>query len=159
MQEIVNRFAALRHDLLTQDRRFTSKDGQLCFDGAKLDTLAKKYGTPLYVFSEKEIARNIQEILRAVSVYAKSRVFYAAKACSVLAILRIVKDQGIGVEANSLFELMKAFEAGFTGNEIVFNGVVKTRADLEYAIFSRSLSHQCRLTLRAAACGSDLAGA
>jgi diaminopimelate decarboxylase len=134
MQEIVNRFAALRHDLLTQDRRFTSKDGQLCFDGAKLDTLAKKYGTPLYVFSEKEIARNIQEILRAVSVYAKSRVFYAAKACSVLAILRIVKDQGIGVEANSLFELMKAFEAGFTGNEIVFNGVVKTRADLEYAI-------------------------
>ena len=51
-----------------------------------------------------------------------------------MAILRILKDAGCGIETNSLNEIKKAVEIGFKGEDIVFNGVMKTREDLEYAI-------------------------
>lgn len=127
-------FNALRTKLLTSDRRFSVVDGKLYFDGANLDALAHKYQTPIYIYSEKEILRNIEEIRHAFASHAKTKIFYASKACSVMALLRIVKDAGIGIETNSLYELKKAIEIGFSGKDIVFNGVVKTRADLEYAI-------------------------
>ena len=127
-------FNHLRDKLLHQDRRFSAVEGKLTFDGANLEVLAKKYQTPIYIYSEKEILRNIAEIREAFASHAKTRIFYASKACSVMAILRIVKDAGIGIETNSLYELKKAIEIGFPGKDIVFNGVVKTRQDLEYAI-------------------------
>ena len=58
----------------------------------------------MYIFSEKEIDRNVQEIREAFAAHPKTRIFYASKACSVMAILRIVKELGIGVETNSLYE-------------------------------------------------------
>ena len=47
-----------------------------------------------------------------------------------MAILRILKDAGCGIETNSLNEIKKAVEIGFKGEDIVFNGVMKTREDL-----------------------------
>lgn len=132
--KIIENFNHLRTNLITKDRRFSEKDGKLCFEGVKLEELAKKYPTPVYIFSEKEIDRNVQEIREAFAAHPKTRIFYASKACSVMAILRIVKELGIGVETNSLYEIKKAIEIGFPGKDIVFNGVVKKREDLEYAI-------------------------
>lgn len=132
--KVINIYNRLRDNLLTNDRRFSAKDGKLYFDGANLEALAKKYGTPVFVFSEKEILRNIKDIQDAFEAHKKTKIFFASKACSVMAILRIIKEAGIGVEANSLNEVKKAIEIGFPGERIVFNGVVKEREDLEYAI-------------------------
>lgn len=134
MQNVVKNYEELRFDLLKNDRRFSSKNGHLCFEGVDVVELAKKYGTPFYVYSEKEIIRNIDEIKEAFKSHAKTKIFFASKACSVMGVLKAVKDSGICVEANSLYEVKKALEIGFKGEQIVFNGVVKKKKDLEVAI-------------------------
>ena len=136
MNNISEEFNKLRENLIKKDRRFTEKDGKLCFDGAELEKIARQYGTPIYIYSEKEINRNIEEIKQAFARYSKTKIFYASKACSVMSILRAIKDTGICVEANSLYEVKKALEIGFKGEQIVFNGVVKKYKELEYAILN-----------------------
>lgn len=134
MDQILERFNGLRKDLVNNDRRFTEKDGKLFFDGADLEAIARQYGTPLYVYSEKEIDRNLQEIKDAFASYPNTKIFYASKACSVMEILRSIKKTGVCAEANSLYEVRKCLEIGFKGDQIVFNGVVKKPEDLEFAI-------------------------
>lgn len=132
--KIVTNYNQLRQDLITKDRRFSAKDGKLCMDGVNLEALAKKYPTPFYVFSEKEIDCNVREIQTAFKAHPKTKIFYASKTCSVMGVLKAIKDTGICAEANSMFEVRKCLEIGFTGEQIVFNGVVKKPVDLEYAI-------------------------
>lgn len=131
---MMKNYNQLRQNVIEHDRRFTSHNGKLCFEGVDLEALGKKYGTPFYVFSEPEIVRNIQEIGQAFSAHAKTKTFFASKTCSVMGVLKAVKDAGICAEANSLNEIRKCLEIGFSGNQVVFNGVVKKPADLEYAI-------------------------
>lgn len=131
---IVKNYNQLRQNVIEHDRRFTSSNGKLCFEGLNVEALAKKYGTPFYVFSEPEIVRNIKEIEQAFSAHAKTKTFFASKTCSVMGVLKAIKDAGICAEANSLYEVRKCLEIGFSGSQIVFNGVVKKPEDLEYAI-------------------------
>ncbi|MCO6546494.1 MAG: diaminopimelate decarboxylase [Gilliamella sp.] len=132
--KIMSNYNKLRTDLVTKDRRFSAESGKLCFDGVNLEELAKKYPTPFYVFSEKEIDRNVQEIKEAFKAHPKTKIFYASKTCSVMGVLKAIKDAGIYAEANSMFEVRKCLDIGFPGSQIVFNGVVKKPMDLEFAI-------------------------
>ena len=127
-------FNETKTNILQKDRRFTSKNNHLHFEGVDLTEVGKKYPTPFYVYSEKEIIRNIDEIKDAFKSHPNTKIFYASKACSVMKVLRIVKESGICAEANSIYEVKKCLEIGFSGNQIVFNGVVKKKEDLEYAI-------------------------
>lgn len=131
---VVQNYDAIRHQVTTDDRRFRSRDGHLFFDGADLHALAQKYPTPFYAFSAAEIRRNIDEIRSAFAAHPDTRIFYASKSCSVMAVLKTILDAGICAEANSRFEVRKCLEIGFRGDQIVFNGVVKKPEDLEYAI-------------------------
>ncbi len=132
--QIITNYNQQRQDLISNDRRFSAKNGKLCFEGNDLEALAKKYPTPFYVFSEPEIRRNIKEIEDAFAGHKKTKVFFASKTCSVMGVLKAIKDAGIYAEANSLYEVRKCLEIGFPGSQIVFNGVVKKAVDLEYAI-------------------------
>lgn len=132
--KIMSNYNKIRTDLITKDRRFSAESGKLCFDGVNLEELAKKYPTPFYVFSEKEIDRNVQEIKDAFKAHPKTKIFYASKTCSVMGVLKAIKDAGIYAEANSMFEVRKCLDIGFPGSQIVFNGVVKKPVDLEFAI-------------------------
>ncbi|WP_048340981.1 MULTISPECIES: diaminopimelate decarboxylase [Clostridium] len=120
--------------ILDNDRRFSKSDENLLFEGINLNELGKKYSTPFYVYSQKEILRNIDEIKNAFKNHANTKIFYASKACSVMKILNIVKESGICVEVNSIYEVRKCLDVGFTGDQIVFNGVVKKKEELEFAI-------------------------
>lgn len=134
-KELSNEYRKVVNQILTDDRRFTVKDGHLIFDGADLHEIVKKYPTPVYVYSEKEILRNLKEITDAFNKRHKNtKCFYASKACSVMKILDVIKEAGSFVETNSKYEIQKALDIGFTGDQIVFNGVVKKEADLELAI-------------------------
>jgi diaminopimelate decarboxylase len=134
-EELANEYRKVIKHILTEDRRFTVKNGHLIFDGADLHEIVEKYPTPVYVYSEKEIVRNIKEITDAFDKRHKNtKCFYASKACSVMKVLDVVKEAGICVETNSKYEIQKALDIGFRGDQIVFNGVVKKPADLELAI-------------------------
>jgi D-ornithine/D-lysine decarboxylase len=120
------------------------KNNQLTIDGVSTVELAEKFGTPLFVFSEKRIKNNIAR-LKAVQdvIDCKLKICYAAKANSNMAILRAVKDAGSDLEVNSGGELFKAIEIGFEPNQIIFNGTSKTEQELEEAILWGIYAIQC----------------
>ncbi len=111
------------------------RDNTLHIDGVSATLLAKEFGTPLFVFSEPRIRHNIDRLKRAAnSIDCTLKVCYAAKANSNMAVLRAVKDAGSDLEVNSGGELWKAFEIGFTGDQIIFNGTSKEVWEIENAV-------------------------
>jgi diaminopimelate decarboxylase len=111
------------------------KNNQLHIDGVSAIDLAKEFGTPLFVFSESRIRRNIERLKRAEQVIdCPLKICYAAKANSNMAILRTVKEADCDLEVNSGGELWKALKVGFTGEQIIFNGTSKEVWELEMAI-------------------------
>jgi diaminopimelate decarboxylase len=105
----------------------------LACDGVSIQSIVEHAGTPTYIYS----ARAIREAYRAIDEAFSSHphaVHYALKANSTLAIARLLRSLGSRADANSGGEIAVAERAGFAPDEIVFTGVGKTRAELEYAI-------------------------
>jgi len=111
------------------------RNNQLHIDGVSAVDLANEHGTPLFVFSERRIRHNIERITRAGDLIdCKLKLCYAAKAMSTMGILRAIRDASSDIEVNSGGELWKALEAGFSGDQIIFNGTSKEIWEIEGAI-------------------------
>jgi diaminopimelate decarboxylase len=118
-----------------------TREGHLTVDGVDTVELAERYGTPLYIFSEKRIAQNVGNLRRAVeSVHPRVKLCYASKANSNMSVLDAVRRAGGDIEVNSGGELHKAKAIGFRPDQIVFNGVSKTDEELRAAIDYRILA-------------------
>jgi D-ornithine/D-lysine decarboxylase len=112
-----------------------ARDNKLHIDGVDAVDLAREYGTPLFVYSESRIRHNIERLRKSAAVIdCPLKICYAAKAMSTLGVLRAVKDSGIDIEVNSGGELWKALKAGFSGEQIIFNGTSKEVWEIENAI-------------------------
>ena len=97
-----------------------------------LSSLARRYGTPLFVFSEAAISANVRAVRRALGARIPNlQLFYAVKANSNLAVLRTIRRNGVQAEIASEGELFLALLAGFRPGEIEFNGPAKTDRELE----------------------------
>ncbi len=83
--------------------------------------LAHKYHTPLYIFSEKEIRKQCQQLKSAIS-YENKKIRYACKALSLQAILKIVRSEGFDIDVVSLNEVKRAQRAGYNADEILYTG-------------------------------------
>ncbi len=115
--------------------RVAAAAGHLTLDGHDLVALARAHGTPLFVFSEARLRGNARRFRQAAEAgHPRALVCYASKACSNLAVLAAVRDEGLGVEVNSGGELYKALAAGVAPGRIVFNGVAKTVEEIREAI-------------------------
>src|SRR5262245_53702256 len=111
------------------------RNNQLHIDGVSTVDLAREHGTPLFVFSERRIRRNIDRLRKSASVIeCPLKLCYAAKAMSTMGILRAVKDAWCDIEVNSGGELWKALKAGFSGEQIIFNGTSKEIWEIELAV-------------------------
>ena len=111
------------------------KNGQLHISGFSAVELAAKHGTPLFLFSEERIRRNIDRLkLVENEIDCSLKICYAAKANSNMAILRTVKEAGSDIEVNSGGELWKALKIGFRPEQIIFNGTSKEVWEIENAI-------------------------
>jgi D-ornithine/D-lysine decarboxylase len=110
-------------------------DGHLTIDGADALELVREHGSPLFVFSGPRVKSNIER-LRAAARSAEHpiRFFYASKANSNLAVLKLVLESGIDVEVNSGGELFKALRVGFRPDQIVFNGTSKSDSEMVEAV-------------------------
>ncbi len=112
----------------------TVEGGRLLFDGVDVAGLAGRVDTPFFLYSRRRIAANVARLREAFeSRHAASRVLFAGKACSNLWFLDQIRAAGAGIEVNSGGELWKALRAGFTPEQAVFNGVAKSRRELEEA--------------------------
>lgn len=93
-------------------------------DNHFLCTVAEEFGTPVYVYHEAKI---IEQYRRLKSAFGKQEVklHYALKALSNSNILKILKQQGAGLDAVSIEEVYLGLRAGFAASEIMYtpNGV------------------------------------
>jgi len=129
----------LRHGGRMERMEFPSgffRDGQKrFFDGVELSMLAREFGTPLYVMSES-IIRGKCRVLRDtfINKYPRTKVYYASKAFSTLEMVRIIQDEGFGLDVVSGGELYAALKAGVSPASIIFHGNAKTDEEIHYAV-------------------------
>lgn len=110
-------------------------DGQLYFDGCKLEELAKKYGTPLYVVSEDIIRDKCAEVKTSfLNKYPNTMAFYASKAFLTISMCKIIKEEGLGMDVVSGGELYVAIKGGINPDNIMFHGNNKTIEELKMAV-------------------------
>ena len=113
--------------------------GHLEIGGADTVALAQKFGTPLYVMDEKYVRDMCAAYRTAIETdYAgNGLVLYASKAFSCMAIYKIVKEEGIGIDVVSGGELYTALKAGFPAEKIVMHGNNKLPSELAMAVDNR----------------------
>ena len=102
-------------------------------DGVSIAAIARREGTPVYVYSAATIRARYAELDAGFGTYPH-RIHYALKANSTFAIAQLIHTLGGRVDANSGGEIEVARRAGFDPDEIVFTGVGKSRAELELAV-------------------------
>jgi len=112
---------------------FYREQSELVCDGVPLSAIAAAEGTPLYVYSAATFRSRYQAIDDAFGGYPHT-LHYALKANSTLAIARLLRGLGSAVDANTVWEVEVARQAGFHPSEIVFTGVGKSPAELECAV-------------------------
>jgi diaminopimelate decarboxylase len=99
-----------------------------------LETLAKRYGTPLYVYSADQVIERLKLFQQALKG-RKHLVCYAVKANSSLAILKLLAEHGAGFDIVSGGELERIMAAAPQAVErVVFSGVGKTLAEIDLAL-------------------------
>jgi diaminopimelate decarboxylase len=109
--------------------------GRLHCGQLALDSLAARFGTPLYVYSQTTLADHFQKLATALAPL-DHRVCYALKANSNLAVLRTFAGLGAGFDLVSGGELRRVMAAGGDPTRCVFAGVGKTEAEIEFALES-----------------------
>jgi len=114
-------------------RPFPRVDGELRGGECPLGDLATRFGTPLYVYDLASIRDRVDAFHRAFED-VEHLVAYSVKANGNLAILRALAELGCGADITSRGELFRARRAGVPSERIVFAGVGKTEADIEYAL-------------------------
>jgi diaminopimelate decarboxylase len=112
---------------------FTYKSGKLCAEGVAIDELAKRHGTPLYIYSRGHIRERYRAIAAAMAE-VKPLICYSIKANSNAAVIGTLAAEGAGFDIVSGGELFRALRAGADASKIVFAGVGKTREEIEYAL-------------------------
>ena len=114
------------------------KEGNLFVENILGAELAKKYGTPAFIYSSEVIRNNY-------ALYSNDKreddlICYAVKANSNLNILKMLVDIGSGFDVVSGNELKKCLLAGADKNKIVFSGVAKSEEEITHAIENEILS-------------------
>ena len=113
------------------DFRYVGKE--LFCEGVAVETLAKKFGTPLYVYSQRTLTGHFQALDRAMSP-VPHLVCFAVKSNSNQSVLRTLANLGSGFDIVSGGELQRVLAAGGDARRCVFAGVGKTEAEIEFAL-------------------------
>lgn len=115
---------------------FQYRNGVLSVDGVSLATVAKRFGTPAYVYSAEGFLSPLRALQSGLEP-APHLICFAVKACSNIAILKLLARAGAGVDLVSGGELFRAEKAGIPGDRIVFSGVGKTPEEMRDALSYR----------------------
>ena len=113
----------------------TNEKGNLDISGADALELAQEYGTPLYVTDEMRVRDNYRRVHQAFSnEYKDFKIFYAAKANTSLAMMKILEQEGSCIDAVSPGEIYTALLAGFEPERILYTGNNVTTDELKFAL-------------------------
>ena len=98
--------------------------------------IEKKYGTPAYCYSFNQLKKNILNFKKNFESFSPL-ICFAIKSNTNLSLIREISKFGLGADVVSIGELMLALKAGISPKKIVFSGVGKTSAEINYAIDKR----------------------
>ena len=99
----------------------------------KLKEITAVYPTPFHLYNEAGIRKTARELNEAFSWNAGFREYFAVKACPNPFILKILKEEGCGLDCASMAELRLAEALGFSGDEIMFSSNETPGEEFEYA--------------------------
>ena len=113
------------------------RNGQIYLEDVPVTTLAQTYGTPTYVYEENRIRANFRRALAAFRKYYDNfRFFYAIKANNNLAIANILRQEGAGIDAASVNEILLAQKLGLGGEDVMFSGNFLSDEDIRQGLES-----------------------
>ena len=107
--------------------------GKLFCEGVAIESLARKFGTPFYVYSQNTISNHFLKLDQALAPL-DHLVCFAMKANSNLSVMRVLANLGSGFDVVSSGELQRVIAAGGDPRKCVFAGVAKTEAEIEFAL-------------------------
>ncbi len=111
-------------------------------EGNTVKSLIEKFGSPLFVISERIIRETFKDANRAFKTrYPRVQFAWSYKTNYLNAICNVFHQEGSWAEVVSGFEYHKALKNGVPGTKIIFNGPDKSEADLKLAIEKNSLIH------------------
>jgi diaminopimelate decarboxylase len=118
------------------------RDQTLYSEDVALADIARREGTPAYVYSRASILEKFRAYEDAFGD-VPHRVCYAVKANANLAILKLLAEAGAGFDIVSGGELFRVLKAGADPVGVIFSGVGKTAQELDYALEHRIRSFNC----------------
>jgi diaminopimelate decarboxylase len=138
----------------TKPRIFIQKDGMMnkfgggavkfkdTIEGTRVSQLAKEFGSPLFVLSERALRQKYRDFHREFSLhYPRVQFSWSYKTNYLDAVCRLYHQEGLWAEVVSDFEYEKAIKLGVPGDKIIFNGPYKPKKALEEAIQRKSRIH------------------
>ena len=112
---------------------FAYSGGELTAEDMPLSRIADGVGTPFYAYSSAQIERRFRQFAGAF-LGTPTQICYSVKANPNLAVIATLGRLGAGADVVSEGEFRRALRAGINGSRIIFSGVGKTAAELEFAI-------------------------
>lgn len=112
---------------------FGRLDNAIGVEDVPLAAIADAVGTPAYVYSRASIEDRYRRLSGALSG-GRARICYAVKANANLAVLRLMHELGAGFDIVSAGELQRVLRAGAPAANVVFSGVGKSVAEIDFAL-------------------------
>ncbi|HEX2648445.1 MAG TPA: diaminopimelate decarboxylase [Burkholderiales bacterium] len=117
---------------------FAYRDGALCAEQVSLEEIARRYGTPCYVYSRAAIESRYAQFVSALAG-RPALIAYSVKANGNLSLLSLLARLGAGFDIVSGGELARALAAGGDAGKVVFSGVGKSEAEIAQALTAKVL--------------------
>ncbi len=122
-------------------KMIAAKNNKLFIGEVAASDLAKRFGTPLYVYDGETIRLRVRRLLQGITC-RPLKIYYAAKANTNLTILKIIREEGsesIGIDAVSPGEVALALKAGFRPGQVMFTSTSVTDEEMKFAISKKVL--------------------
>ncbi|HUU90627.1 MAG TPA: diaminopimelate decarboxylase [Phycisphaerae bacterium] len=113
--------------------RFEYREGRLYCEDLPAADLARRFGTPLYLYSAETLRQHYRKLASAFAA-VEPLICYSVKVCSNIHILRLLKDEGCGFDIVSGGELHRVIEAGGDPATCCYAGVAKTDDEIRFAL-------------------------
>ena len=110
----------------------------LSIEKIKVQDIVKKFGTPTYCYSYKQLKENINNFKKNFKSFSPL-ICFAIKSNTNVNLIREIRKFGLGADVVSMGELMMAIKAGIDPKKIVFSGVGKTSNEISYAVDKKIL--------------------
>jgi diaminopimelate decarboxylase len=118
-----------------------NNDGALVISGLDVRDISQKYPTPLFVLDETDLINRVQKYMKSFSkashgskLTKETKIFYASKAFTSSLFIKLIVNEGMGVDVATEGELRVALAGGCKPENIVFHGNNKSVDELVFAI-------------------------